>query len=147
MSVPTGCTISDAAGNDLTAGQTPPVAIGTFSLTAAPANSPDLQGFFKGKIPASVIGGNKGVGYPGGFQPEAATRSSRRRCRFPLYASQTPTASCPASTNAIKVVTSRHHLEARQVELEHQIQLRLPPGTPPQRELLPGGRPRFGQRR
>jgi len=57
--VPAGA-ITNAAGIDLTAGQTPPVSIGSFTLTVPPATAPDLVGSFAGKLPLSVIGGKKG---------------------------------------------------------------------------------------
>ena len=57
--VPAGA-IVNAAGIDLTQGQTPPVSIGSFTLTVPPATAPDLTGSFVGKLPLAVIGGKKG---------------------------------------------------------------------------------------
>ncbi len=128
VSVPAG-SIKDAQGLDLTQGQTAPVAIGTFSLTAAPANSPDLQGVFKGKLPLSVIGGTKGsatlVVSNQGTNPIVKTPVS-----FALYASQTPTV-LPGAT-PIKVVTSRlslKHGKATSIKFKFTYPGSLPSGN------------------
>jgi hypothetical protein len=107
VGVPAG-SVKDAAGNDLTTGQTAPVSIGTFSLTAAPVDSPDLQGVFKGKFPVSVVGGAKGsatlVVSNQGVNPVVKTPVS-----FALYASETTTV-LPGAT-PVKVVTSKLNLK------------------------------------